>query len=92
MSKRTAQLHITEWTAKAFGRLLPHSAKRNFSLIFLPGNQANSVVPPRSESIIYHHIKSLMHTIRIDTPDPALEIMLLEQFGGAKGELAAAMQ
>jgi Mn-containing catalase len=33
-----------------------------------------------------------MYTVRVDTPDPAFGNMLLEQFGGANGELAAAMQ
>jgi Mn-containing catalase len=33
-----------------------------------------------------------MYTVRIGQPDPAFGNMLLEQFGGANGELAAAMQ
>jgi Mn-containing catalase len=33
-----------------------------------------------------------MYTVRVDTPDPKFGNMLLEQFGGANGELAAAMQ
>src|SRR5258708_23855299 len=33
-----------------------------------------------------------MFTVRVDEPDPAFGNMLLEQFGGANGELAAAMQ
>jgi len=33
-----------------------------------------------------------MYTVRVDAPDPAFGNMLLEQFGGANGELAAAMQ
>ncbi|MBA4031956.1 MAG: catalase [Planctomyces sp.] len=41
---------------------------------------------------MYHHIKSLMFTVRVDEPDPRFGNMLLEQFGGANGELAAAMQ
>ena len=41
---------------------------------------------------MYHHIKELMYTVRIGTPDPKFGNMLLEQFGGANGELAAAMQ
>jgi Mn-containing catalase len=41
---------------------------------------------------MYHHIKRLMYTVRIGTPDPRFGNMLLEQFGGANGELAAAMQ
>jgi Mn-containing catalase len=41
---------------------------------------------------VYHHVKKLMYTVRVDTPDPRFGNMLLEQFGGANGELAAAMQ
>jgi Mn-containing catalase len=41
---------------------------------------------------MYHHVKKLMYTVRIGTPDPRFGNMLLEQFGGANGELAAAMQ
>src|SRR6185503_1257706 len=33
-----------------------------------------------------------MYTVHVDTPDPRFGNMLLEQFGGANGELAAAMQ
>jgi Mn-containing catalase len=41
---------------------------------------------------MYHHVKKLMYTVRVDEPDPKFGNMLLEQFGGANGELAAAMQ
>lgn len=41
---------------------------------------------------MYHHIKELMYTVEVGVPDPAFGNMLLEQFGGANGELAAAMQ
>ena len=41
---------------------------------------------------MYHHVKELMYTVRVDAPDPRFGNMLLEQFGGANGELAAAMQ
>src|SRR6186997_1569042 len=41
---------------------------------------------------MYHHVKKLIYTVRVDAPDPAFGNMLLEQFGGANGELAAAMQ
>jgi Mn-containing catalase len=41
---------------------------------------------------MYHHLKKLMYTVRVGTPDPRFGNMLLEQFGGANGELAAAMQ
>jgi Mn-containing catalase len=44
------------------------------------------------EASMYHHVKKLMYTVRVGDPDPRFGNMLLEQFGGANGELAAAMQ
>ena len=41
---------------------------------------------------MYHHIKKLMYTVNVGQPDVRFGNMLLEQFGGANGELAAAMQ
>ena len=41
---------------------------------------------------MYHHVKKLMYNVRVDTPNARFGNMLLEQFGGANGELAAAMQ
>src|SRR6201999_2370401 len=41
---------------------------------------------------MYHHVKKLMYTVEVGQPDPKFGKMLLEQFGGANGELAAAMQ
>src|SRR5215471_2104302 len=41
---------------------------------------------------MYHHVKKLLYTVRVDTPDPRFGNMLLEQVGGANGELASAMQ
>src|SRR6201994_751555 len=41
---------------------------------------------------MYHHIKKMMYTVNVGTPDVRFGNMLLEQFGGANGELAAAMQ
>ena len=40
---------------------------------------------------MYHHVKQLMFTVNVGTPDIRFGKMLLEQFGGANGELAAAM-
>jgi Mn-containing catalase len=39
---------------------------------------------------MYHHVKKLMYNVRVDTPNVRFGNMLLEQFGGANGELAAA--
>src|ERR1700750_465597 len=44
------------------------------------------------EESMYHHVKKLMYTVDVGTPDVRFGNMLLEQFGGANGELAAAMQ
>src|SRR5512133_3914100 len=41
---------------------------------------------------MYHHIKKLMYTVNVGSPDPRFGNMLMEQFGGANGDLAAAMQ
>ena len=41
---------------------------------------------------MYHHVKKLMYTVKVSDPEPRFGKMLLEQFGGANGELAAAMQ
>src|ERR1700735_4815174 len=51
----------------------------------------NHLQEKRNE-IMYHHIKKLMDTVNVGPPDPRFGNMLLEQFGGANGELAAAMQ
>jgi Mn-containing catalase len=41
---------------------------------------------------MYHHVKKLMYDVTVDVPDIRFGNLLLEQFGGANGELAAAMQ
>jgi len=41
---------------------------------------------------MYHHVKKLMYNVNVGEPDVRFGTMLLEQFGGANGELAAAMQ
>ncbi len=38
------------------------------------------------------HNKKLMYTVRVSEPNPALANLMLEQFGGPQGELAAAMR
>jgi Mn-containing catalase len=41
---------------------------------------------------MFLHNKRMMYTVRVDQPNPAFAKMLLEQFGGPNGELAAAMR
>ena len=41
---------------------------------------------------MYHHVKKLMYDVTVDNPDIRFGNLLLEQFGGANGELAAALQ
>lgn len=40
---------------------------------------------------MYHHVKKLMYSVKVDTPNVRFGNMLLEQFGGANGELAASI-
>src|SRR5438270_7566901 len=44
------------------------------------------------EAFMFVHNKRLMYTVRVAEPNPALSSLLLEQFGGPQGELAAAMR
>jgi Mn-containing catalase len=41
---------------------------------------------------MFHHVKELQFNARVSKPDPRFANLLLEQFGGENGELAAAMQ
>jgi Mn-containing catalase len=41
---------------------------------------------------MYMHNKRLMYTVRVSEPNPVLAGLMLEQFGGPQGELAAAMR
>jgi Mn-containing catalase len=41
---------------------------------------------------MFMHSKRLMHTVRVNQSNPVLAGMMLEQFGGPQGELAAAMR
>ena len=40
---------------------------------------------------MFYHDKKLMFDVKVDGPDPQFAQMLLEQFGGATGELSAAL-
>ena len=41
---------------------------------------------------MFYHVKELQYNARVSGPDPKFASMLLEQFGGANGELKAALQ
>src|SRR5688500_19923061 len=41
---------------------------------------------------MFMHNKTLQYTVRVSEPNPVLASLLLEQFGGPDGELAAAMR
>jgi len=41
---------------------------------------------------MFMHNKTLQYTVRVSDPNPALASLILEQFGGPQGELAAAMR
>ena len=41
---------------------------------------------------MFYHVKELQFNARVSKPDPAFATLLLEQFGGANGEVAAALR
>lgn len=41
---------------------------------------------------MFFHKKETIHTVKVDAPNPKFAQLLLEQFGGATGELSAALQ
>jgi Mn-containing catalase len=41
---------------------------------------------------MFYHVKELQFNAKVSRPDPAFATLLLEQFGGANGELAAAIR
>ena len=41
---------------------------------------------------MFYHVKDLQFNARVSRPDPTFATLLLEQFGGANGELAAALR
>lgn len=41
---------------------------------------------------MFYHVKELQFNAKVSKPDPAFATLLLEQFGGANGELAAALR
>jgi Mn-containing catalase len=51
-----------------------------------------SLVHHLKSMIMFHHVKDLQFNARVSRPDPRFANLLLEQFGGENGELAAAMQ
>src|ERR1700687_4615889 len=61
------------------------------TLICISTTKARHIIHVEVTSM-YHHVKKLMYTVKIGEPDVRFGNMLLEQFGGANGELAAAMQ
>ena len=51
-----------------------------------------AVDPTARAADVFMHNKRLMYTVRVGAPDPKLANLILEQFGGPDGELAAAMR
>src|SRR5215213_9546912 len=53
---------------------------------------SDSIRPTWKEYFMFAHNKRLQYTVRVSETDPALANLMLEQFGGPQGELAAAMR
>src|SRR5882757_9005380 len=75
---------------KEFGPSAISESIRN--VIHLLRVATSSSSQTQARPAMYRHVKKLMFSVRVDEPDPRFGNMLLEQFGGANGELAAAMQ
>jgi len=58
-----------------------------FTIILLDNSE-----PAREDVVMFMHNKRLQYTVRVTETDPALANLMLEQFGGPQGELAAAMR
>jgi Mn-containing catalase len=70
-----------------------HAALTRWGLIFDAPSRI-LVLPPASARCqpMFSHNKRLQYTVRASESNPALANLLLEQFGGPQGELAAAMR
>jgi Mn-containing catalase len=53
---------------------------------------AGNLIHHLKSTAMFHHVKDLQFNARVSRPDPRFANLLLEQFGGENGELAAAMQ
>lgn len=62
------------------------NAARRYGIIYYTrsGHQNNKTM--------FYHVKELQSNARVSKPDPVFAILLLEQFGDANGELAAALR
>src|SRR5207302_6365839 len=69
----------TEW-ALLSGKTRTRTHLRRFPFAYLGG------------PFMFAHNKRLQYTVRVSQTDPVLANLLLEQFGGPQGELAAAMR
>src|SRR6201994_5138326 len=66
----------------------------NYSPWFADFCRSQIVNPLRSRlgGAMFVHNKSLQFEVRVSQPDPRFASLMLEQFGGANGELTAALQ
>jgi Mn-containing catalase len=60
------------------------------SLGYLAVHQFDYLKPSTLEKGMFVHNKRMQYTVRVAAPNPGLANLLLEQFGGPQGELAAA--
>src|ERR1700761_7510747 len=58
----------------------------------MPGETVAHQTPHQRRKIVFYHRKELFRPVKIDEPNAAFGQFLLEQFGGATGELKAALQ
>jgi Mn-containing catalase len=65
---------------------------RLFCVIHRCDNRVAPLLTIKNPFFMFYHAKELQFNARVSGPDPAFATLLLEQFGGPNGELAAAMR
>jgi Mn-containing catalase len=71
------------------------AAQQDRGLLQQPEDRSTPCLDPYSatlEAFMFAHNKRLQYTVRVGETNPGLANLLLEQFGGPQGELAAAMR
>jgi len=84
--------HRTRLQAKYFNQNFELSQKKRTRTT--PGGMVLMLIYSQSKTYfsMFYHVKELQFNARVSAPDPAFATLLLEQFGGANGELAAALR
>jgi Mn-containing catalase len=84
--------HCAEQTINLFSRLAAIYRVGRVTIGTAATPPRLGVETSRRSDPMFMHNKRLQYTVRVSEPNPRLACLMLEQFGGADGELAAAMR